>query len=154
MIIYVDADACPKPIKEILYRTALRLQINTKFVANQNISLPYSEYLKNIVVEGGPDAADNKIVDLVEEGDLVITADIPLADRVLDKIEKNIYVINPYGRQYTKEDIKYYLSKRNFFTDLRNNGVETGGSPPFSKKETSAFANQLDRLLTKINPKK
>lgn len=154
MIIYVDADACPKPIKEIIYRTAIRLKIETKFVANKYMSIPHSEFLKNVLVEGGADVADDKIVELIEEGDLVITADIPLADRVLEKFEKDIYVINPYGRQYTKEDIKYYLSKRNFFTNLRNNGVETGGSPPFSKKESSTFANQLDKLLTKLRSKK
>lgn len=147
MIIYVDADACPKPIKEILYRTANRLKIDTKFVANKYISIPNSEFLKNILVEGGPDSADDKIVEIVGADDLVITADIPLADRVIDK---GAVVINPYGRLYTKEDIKYYLSKRNFLTELRNNGVETGGSPPFSKKESAAFANQLDRLLTKM----
>jgi uncharacterized protein YaiI (UPF0178 family) len=150
MIIYVDADACPKPVKEILYRTAERLKINTKFVANQYMSLPQSDFLKNILVEGGPDSADDKIVELVEKGDLVITADIPLADRV---IEKDTLVINPHGRLYTKDDIKYFLSKRNFFTELRKNGVETGGSPPFSKKETTAFANQLDRILTKLRNK-
>jgi uncharacterized protein YaiI (UPF0178 family) len=147
MQIYIDADACPKNIKEILYRTAERRKIQLNLVANKFLRTPESSFIKTIIVPGGQDIADDKIVELITEGDLVITADIPLADRV---IEKHSFAINPRGSLYTKENIKQFLSNRNFLTELRNNGIETGGPAPFTTKDSHEFANQLDRFLTKM----
>ncbi|RYY00382.1 YaiI/YqxD family protein [bacterium] len=147
MIIYVDADACPKAVKELLYRTAEKRKINTIFVANNYMNTPLSDFISSVVVPKGADIADDKIVEMVNDGDLVITSDVPLADRVIDK---GALVITSYGKLYTKDDIKHFLSKRNFYTELRNNGIETSGPPSFSNKEITTFANQLDRILTKI----
>ncbi len=146
MQILVDADANPTAVTEILYRAANRKRINLILVANQKLKIPDSIYIKNQVVKEGPDEADHKIVELVKEGDLVITTDIPLADRV---IEKGATVINPRGKLYTRENIKKILSIRNLMTDLRNGGIQTERSPVFSIKDKQAFANQLDRFLTK-----
>ncbi len=147
MEIYIDADACPKNIKEILYRTAVKRQVQLNLVANKFLRTPESTFIKTIIVPGGQDVADDKIVELISEGDLVITADIPLADRV---IEKHAFAINPRGNLYTKDNIKEILSNRNFFTELRNNGIDTGGPAPFTTKDSHEFANQLDRFLTKM----
>lgn len=147
MIIYVDADACPKAVKELIFRTAEKRQVKVIMVANNHISTPYSDFISNIIVKKGADEADDKIVELVKDNDLVISADVPLADRV---IEKGALVITPYGKLYTKDDIKHFLAKRNFYTELRNNGTQTSGPPSFSNKEITAFANQLDRILTKM----
>lgn len=147
MQIWVDADACPKIIKEILYRAANRTQIKTLFVANQPLSVPGSAFIKTIQVSGGFDVADNYIVTNMQKGDLVITADIPLADAVIDHEGT---AINPRGELYSKDNIKHRLAIRNLSESLRSSGVRTGGPAMLSKKEIQAFANSLDRFLAKV----
>lgn len=144
MQIWVDADACPGVIKEILYRAAIRTQVMLTLVANQALRTPASPYIKSLQVPSGFDVADNRIVELMEAGDLVITADIPLAASV---IEKGGHALNPRGTLYSQENIRETLSLRNFMADLRSSGVETGGPPIFNQRDRQAFANQLDRLL-------
>lgn len=144
MQIWVDADACPKVIKEILYRAAKRTTITTIFVANQPLQLPLSPYIKKIVVSSGFDIADKHIVDEMAAGDLVITADIPLADAA---ITKGGVVLNPRGTFYTHENIKHHLAMRNLMTSLRDTGVVSSGQDKLSNKEPMAFANQLDKFL-------
>ncbi|MBU1193192.1 MAG: YaiI/YqxD family protein [Gammaproteobacteria bacterium] len=144
MQIWVDADACPGVIKDILYRAATRTQIMLTLVANQPLRTPASPYIKSLQVPAGFDVADNRIVELMAAGDLVITADIPLA---ADAIKKGGYALNPRGMLYTEENIRETLSMRNFMADLRSSGVETGGPPMFNQRDRQAFANQLDRLL-------
>jgi len=146
MQIFIDGDACPAAIKEILYRAAERRGIPLVLVANQKIAIPESDYISGIVVDAGPDIADYRIVELAEKGDLVISADIPLADRV---IGKGAYVIDPRGDIFTAENIKERLAVRDLMADLRNGGMETGGPPAFSQKDRKAFADQLDRFLAK-----
>ncbi|MFC1669914.1 YaiI/YqxD family protein [Spirochaetota bacterium] len=146
MKIYVDADACPSAIKDILVRASARLNLPIIFIANEPVKLPASEHIKSIIVNAGPDIADDKIVELVADGDLVISEDIPLADRV---IYKEAFVISTRGELYTKENIKQRLATRDLLNDLRNAGVETGGPAPLSPKDIRLFANQLDRFLTK-----
>lgn len=146
MQIWVDADACPNVIKEILFRAAKRVEIKTTLVANQELQIPGSPYIEFVQVRSGLDIADNYIVQHLEAGDLVITADIPLA---AEAIEKGAYALNPRGEFYDKGNIRERLSMRNFLNDLRSAGVETGGPPPFNQRVTGAFANQLDRFLTK-----
>lgn len=141
MKIWVDADACPSVIKEIIFRAANRKKILTVFVSNHGIYLPVSPYLKRMIVEGGFDIADNKIIDCMQAGDLVITADIPLANTV---INKHGYALNPRGELYTESNIKMRLSIRDFSESLRSSGVRTGGPDKISKKEIQAFANHLD----------
>ncbi|MBF0290268.1 MAG: YaiI/YqxD family protein [SAR324 cluster bacterium] len=145
MHIYVDADACPKVIKNILYKTANRLKIDVTLVANRFLHVPPSQFIKSIQVEYGMDVADEKIVELVRPGDLVITADVPLANNT---IEKGGVAINPRGEFYTKENIRNLLSIRNVMTELRDNGLKTEGPKTFSPKDQNAFANQLDRFMT------
>lgn len=146
MKIWVDADACPKTIKEILYRAVKRTKIGLILVANQPLSVPSSPFIKKVQVGAGFDVADNYIVQNLQEGDLVITADIPLADAV---IEKNGTALNPRGELYTKSNIKERLSLRNLSTELRSSGMMSGGGPSgLSKKDIQAFANSLDRFLT------
>lgn len=151
MKIWVDADACPKAIKDILVRAAGRVGVQTIFVANQPMRLPESEFIKKIQVPGGADVADDKIVELLQSGDLVITADIPLAARVVDK---DVVALDPRGDFYSKENIRERLSIRDFMDGLRSTGVETGGPASFKQKDSQAFANQLDRFLTKHARKK
>lgn len=146
MQIWVDADACPKVIKDILFRVADRLQIQTTLVANKLLHCPPSKHIRALQVPAGFDVADNKIVQLVEAGDLVITADIPLAAEV---IAKGGHVLNPRGEFYTKDTIQERLSMRNFMDTLRSSGVETGGPSALSQSDRQAFANQLDRFLAK-----
>ena len=146
MKIWIDADACPRPIKELLYRASERRKILLTLVANKAISFPPSRWLRGIQVAAGADVADQEIVRLLEEGDLVITADIPLA---ADVIEKGGHALDPRGEFFSKENIRERLSVRNFMDDLRSNGVETGGPAAFSAKDKQAFANQLDRFLTR-----
>ena len=150
MKIYVDADSCPKVIKEILYKTAHRHKIVLILVANQFMNTPESEFIEKIIVKEGADVADDKIVELITDDDLAITADIPLADRV---VEKDSVALNPRGFLYTKENIKPILSNRNFLTDLRNNGLITGGPAPFSQKDVHNFANKLESFLVKYKKK-
>ncbi|MDX8398946.1 MAG: YaiI/YqxD family protein [Gallionellaceae bacterium] len=146
MQILVDADACPKVIKEILFRVADRQRIQVTLVANKLLHCPPSQFIRALQVPAGFDVADNKIVQMVELGDLVITADIPLAAEV---IEKGGHVLNPRGELYTKDTIQERLTMRNFMENLRSSGVETGGPPSFSQGDRQAFANQLDNFLAK-----
>ncbi len=144
MQIYIDADACPKVIKNILYKAANRLNIQVILVANRSLHVPPSRFIKTIRVDAEMDAADEKIVAMVTPGDLVITADIPLANKT---IEKGGFAINPRGELYTKENVRTHLSMRNAMAELRESGVETGGPKAFSQKDQLAFANQLDRFI-------
>ena len=146
MQIWVDADACPGVIKEILFRAAERKQIPTVLVANQTIRHPPSQWIRAMQVEKGFDVADNRIVESASPGDLVITADIPLAAAVIDK---GAHALNPRGEFYSKENIRQLLDMRNFMDTLRSSGVETGGPPSFSQADRQNFANQLDRFLAK-----
>lgn len=146
MHIFVDADAIPTTVREILFRAAERTQIPLVLVANVQIKIPQSSLISGIVVQAGPDEADHKIAEMVEAGDLVITADIPLAARV---IEKGGTVIDYRGAMYSTANIKERLTMRNLMEDLRNSGIDTGGPAPFSLKDRKSFASQLDRLLTK-----
>jgi uncharacterized protein YaiI (UPF0178 family) len=148
MKIYVDADACPKVIKEVLYRTVNRRKIFMTLVADQFLKIPVSEYITAIQVEPGIDSADEKIVELVVPGDLVVTADVPLADKV---IEKGGFALNPRGELYTELNIKERLAVRDILAEMRSCGIESGGPPPFSNKDKEKFTNQLDRFLTKFN---
>ncbi len=146
MKIYVDADACPTVIKDILVRAAIRVRLPIIFIANQVVKLLESEYISMIIVDAGPDIADDKIVELVTDGDLVISEDIPLADRV---IAKEAFVISTRGELYTKDNIKHRLAIRDLLNDLRSAGIETGGPAQLNQKDIRMFANQLDRFLTK-----
>jgi hypothetical protein len=146
MRIFIDADACPRPIKEILYRAAIRTQTELILVANQYLKTPISPLIKIIQVESGFDAADRKIADELHAGDLVITADIPLADIVIDK---GGIALNPRGRLYTKDTIKQQLAVRNLMEHLRDNQMVSGGPPAFNKQDCQELANQLDKLLAK-----
>jgi uncharacterized protein len=144
MQIWIDADACPLVIKEILFRAAERLQLTLTLVANKTLRIPASAYIKTMQVPAGFDVADAKIVELTEPGDLVITGDIPLAS---DVIQKGGYALNPRGHFYTLDNIREYLSMRSFMDELRSSGIETGGPATFSNADRQAFANQLDRFL-------
>jgi len=146
MHIWVDADACPKVIKEILFRAAKRVGVFLTLVANQPLRIPKSHYINTIQVPGGLDVADDHILQQVQPDDLVITADIPFAAAV---IEKGAYVLTPRGRFYTIDNIREHLSIRNFLDELRSHGVETGGPATLNNKDREAFANQLNRFLTK-----
>ncbi len=144
MRIWVDADACPGVVKEILYRAAERAQIELTLVANQSLRVPPSKWIRAVQVEKGFDVADNRIAAEVAPGDLVITADIPLAAAV---IEKDGHALNPRGELYSRENIRQLLDMRNFMDTLRASGVDTGGPPSFSQSDRQAFANRLDRFL-------
>lgn len=146
MRIYVDADGFPKMAKDILVRAALRLRVPVVFVANKTIRLEPSELISSLIVPEGPDIADDRIAELAERGDLVVTADIPLADRVVDK---GAFALNPRGKLYTEENIKDRLAMRDLLSDLRDGGLMTGGPPAFGRKDCQAFADQLDRFLVK-----
>jgi uncharacterized protein YaiI (UPF0178 family) len=144
--IWVDADACPKVIKEILYRAADRVAMPLILVANQPLQVPGSRYIRTIQVGAGFDVADNHIVQQAEAGDLVITADIPLAAEV---IARGCLALNPRGELYTEDNIRQRLNMRDFMDTLRGSGVDTGGPASFSHADRQAFANQLDRLLAR-----
>ena len=146
MQIWVDADACPGVIKEILFRAAERAQISMTLVANQLLRTPPSRYIRAIQVPAGFDVADGKIVQHLEPGDLVITADIPLA---ADVIAKGGHALNPRGEFYTPDTIRERLNMRDFMDNLRGSGVDTGGPSSFSQGDRKAFASQLDRFLAK-----
>ncbi len=148
MRLWVDADACPNAIKEILYRAAQRAGVELTLVANQPLRTPPSPYIRSIQVPSGFDVADNRIAELVERGDLVITADIPLAATVIDK---GGLALNPRGELYTEENIKERLAMRNLMDELRGMGEVTGGPAALGKKDRQAFANALDRLLARIS---
>ena len=144
MKIWVDADACPKAVKEILYRVAERTEISVTLVANSRLHLPHSSFIHLIQVGSGADIADDEIADKCEAGDLVITADIPLAARV---VEKGAQALDPRGTIYDKNNIGQVLSMRNFMDELRGSGVETGGPSGFGQKEKFNFANALDKFI-------
>lgn len=146
MQIWVDADACPKVIKEILFRASTRTKIVLILVSNQAISIPSSPYISRMQVPAGFDVADNKILESMQAHDLVITADIPLAAGV---IERNGIALNPRGELYSHTNIKERLSIRNFSTDLRSSGTRTGGPSVLSKRDIQNFANNLDKVLAK-----
>lgn len=146
MQIWIDADACPNVIKEILFRAAERVKVATTLVANQLIRTPPSPYIRAVQVSGGFDVADNYIVEQVQAGDLVITADIPLADAV---ISKQGHALNPRGEFYTQENIKQRLAMRDFMDQLRSSGIQTGGPAALNQSDQRAFANRLDGFLAK-----
>lgn len=147
MQIWVDADACPSVIKDVLFRVADRLEVQVTLVANKLLRTPPSRFIRAIQVPAGFDVADNEIVRLVQEGDLVITGDIPLA---ADVLEKGGLPLNPRGEFYTKDTIQQQLTMRTFMDELRSSGVDTGGPAAFSQSDTRNFANQLDRFLTRL----
>ncbi|QOJ23153.1 MAG: YaiI/YqxD family protein [Gammaproteobacteria bacterium] len=144
MKIWIDADACPVVIKEILFRAAERTRRHLILIANHPVYIPPSPFIRMQQVESGFDVADNEIVKSVESGDLVITSDIPLAAQV---IKKEGLVLSPRGELYTKENIGARLSMRDFMETLRNSGVDTGGQSALSQNDRKTFANQLDKLL-------
>ncbi|MFB0935520.1 MAG: YaiI/YqxD family protein [Propionivibrio sp.] len=146
MKIWVDADACPAVIKEILYRAANRAQVPLTLIANQMLRVPPSPWIQALQVPSGFDVADRRIVQESEAGDLVITADVPLAAQV---IAKGAVVIDPRGELLNAQNIQERLTMRNFMEGLRSSGVETGGPAALSSADRQAFANQLDRLLAK-----
>lgn len=142
--VWVDADACPGVIKEILFRAAERARIPVTLVANQWLRTPPSRYIRALQVAGGFDVADGAIVERVQPGDLVVTQDIPLAARVL---ERGGIAVNPRGERYTADNMAERLSMRNFMEELRGAGVQSGGPPVFHARDRQAFANQLDRWI-------
>jgi uncharacterized protein YaiI (UPF0178 family) len=144
--IWVDADACPAVIKEILFRAAERLQLPLTLVANKPLRTPPSRVIRSIQVASGFDVADDHIVALVQHGDLVITADIPLA---AGAIECGAHALSPRGELYTQDNIRERLTMRDFMSQLRESGVQTGGPAALSLADRQAFANQLDRLLVR-----
>ncbi|MCM2306822.1 MAG: YaiI/YqxD family protein [Sulfuritalea sp.] len=146
MQIWVDADACPGVIKEILYRAAVRHALPLTLVANQWLRVPPSPHIRAVQVAQGFDVADSHIVEQVAAGDLVITADIPLAALV---VEKRAFALNPRGELYSAENIRQLLDMRNFMDSLRSSGVDTGGPPAFGPGDRQNFANQLDRLIAR-----
>jgi uncharacterized protein YaiI (UPF0178 family) len=145
--IWVDADACPVPIRNIIFRTAKRLKITTTFVANQTIKVPPVDYIHAITVPYGADIADHEIVESVAGGDLVITNDIPLASRV---VGKGATAIGMRGQLFDDSSVHGRLASRNLMEQLRSAGMETKGPKPLGPKDIQTFANQLDRILTKL----
>lgn len=146
MRIWVDADACPNVIKEILFRASERTQVPLTLVANQPLRTPSSPLIRQLQVASGFDEADRRIVELVASGDLVITADIPLAAKV---IEKGALALNPRGELYTEDNVRERLAMRNLMDELRGGGMITGGPAVLNQSDRQAFANALDRVLTR-----
>jgi|TARA_R110002060_G_scaffold46329_1_gene57570 uncharacterized protein YaiI (UPF0178 family) len=144
MKIWVDADACPVVIKEILFRAAERTQTTTTLLANHYLKVPPSKVISFVQVTAGFDVADDEIVKRAAPNDLVITADIPLAAEV---VEKGCLALNPRGELYTESNIRQRLNMRDFMDTLRSSGIDTGGAPPISQSDRQAFANNLDKLL-------
>jgi len=144
--IYIDGDAFPNLLKPIILKQIERLQIATVVMANKKITIGKSKYVSYLVVDAGADEADDKIVEALEEGDLVITADIPLADRV---ITKNAHAIDHRGELYSVDNIKQYLAMRNLMDKIRESGEITKGPKPFSSKDAELFANQINAFLSK-----
>lgn len=144
MKILVDADACPRAVKEILFRAVQRLKIRTTLVANQYVRVPLSEHVDSIAVSEGPDEADNRIAELAEEGDLVITADIPLADRV---VSKGATALDPRGTLLTAANIKERLATRDLLDELRSAALVDGGPSSYGQRDSQAFADELNRFL-------
>lgn len=146
MQIWVDADACPLVIREILFKAAHRTGVQLTLVANQSINVPALSNIRMLRVSSGFDVADNEIVKRVNPGDLVITSDIPLADEVL---QADAIALSPRGEAFTRENIKSRLNMRDFLESMRASGVQTGGPAAFSQSDRQSFANALDRYLTK-----
>ncbi len=146
MAIWIDADACPRVIRDILYRAAERCQVAVTLVANQAIERPRSHYVTMLQVAAGLDAADQEIVRRVAPGDLVITADIPLA---AEAIERQAEVLSPRGEAFTSDNIRERLNLRDFMDTLRGSGLASGGPPPLSGRDRQTFANALDSYLTR-----
>lgn len=144
--IWVDGDACPGVIKEILFRAAEREKVHVTLVANHWVRVPPSRYVRSLQVQGGFDVADSEIVERVQRGDLVVTQDIPLAARVL---AKDALALNPRGERYTADNIAERLSMRNFMEELRGSGIQTGGPATFHARDRQAFASELDRWLAR-----
>ncbi|AMX01309.1 YaiI/YqxD family protein [Microbulbifer thermotolerans] len=149
--IWVDADACPVAIKEILFRAAERTHTEMTLVANQPLRVPPSRFIRSMQVTAGFDVADNEIVKRCAAGDLVITSDIPLASEVIDK---GADALNPRGERYTKANIRARLNMRDFMDTMRASGLHTGGPPPLGQQERKAFADQLDRWLAAARRKR
>lgn len=147
MQIWIDGDACPKAVKDILFKAAERKQIKLTIVANQPLAVPPSRFIHRVQVGAGYDAADAYIVEHLASGDLVITADVPLASEV---VSRGALALNPRGECYSTETIKERLAMRDFMETLRSSGVQTGGPAPLSAREVQAFANQLDKFLAQI----
>jgi uncharacterized protein YaiI (UPF0178 family) len=147
MKLWIDADAAPRDVKEIAYRAARRLKLETVLVANQRLSAPLDHpYITTVRVEGGPDVADRYIAEHAEPGDVAVTADIPLAARL---VEKRVTVLDPRGEEYSEENVGERLAVRDFMDDLRGSGVVTGGPRPYGPKDRQSFAAALDRALTR-----
>lgn len=149
--IWVDADACPAALKDILFRTVGRLKVPLTLVANQSMRVPKSELIQVIAVPHGADVADNRIVELMHAGDIVITGDIPLAAKV---VEKKGVAIGTRGELFDDSNVHARLASRNLMEHLRSSGVETSGPKPQNPKDIQAFANQLDRILTRLLKKR
>jgi len=145
--IWIDADACPKVVKETVFKISVRLNIPVCLVANSYMAVPQGTLITSIQVDQGADVADFYIVENLSKNDLVITADIPLAALV---VEKEATAINPRGELYTEENVSERLSMRDFMQDLRDSGVDTGGPAPFGPKDKERFTNSINRLLTKM----
>ena len=147
LTLWLDADAAPRDVKEVCYRVSERLKLPTVLVANQRLQLPVGyPHLSAVRVDGGPDVADAYIAEHASTGDVAITADIPLAALL---VPKGVFVIDPRGELYTPESIGERLSVRNFMDSLRSSGVETGGHAAYGAREKQAFANALDRVMTR-----
>ena len=146
MQVLVDADACQVVVKEMLFRAARRVEVSVTLVANQYLRTPPSRFIKALQVPAGFDAADDRIVELVRNGDLVITSDIPLAAAALDK---GAHVLDPRGSWFSRENIQERLTMREVMDQLRSSGVETGGPAPYTPNDSKAFAGQLDRFLAR-----
>jgi uncharacterized protein YaiI (UPF0178 family) len=147
MKLWIDADAAPRDVKDIACRTARRLELETLLVANQRLHVPPgSAFVSAVRVEGGPDVADQHIVDHAEPGDVCVTADIPLAALL---VENGVIVIDPRGEEHTRDNIGERLAVRDFMDGLRGAGMETGGARPYSARDKQAFAGALDRVLTR-----
>jgi len=146
MTLFIDGDAFPNLLKPIVLRSIERLALTTKVIANKKINIGKSQHIEYIIVDQGADEADHHIVELCQEGDLVITADIPLADRI---INKNAHAIDHRGELYSVDNIKQYLAMRNFMESIRESGEITGGPKAFGQKDAHAFANQLNAFLAK-----
>jgi len=146
MRIYVDADGFPSAAKDLVIRAAIRLQVPLVFVANKRVRYEPSAIVSSVIVPEGPDVADDRIVEMAAPGDLVLTADIPLADRV---VARGAFALDPRGKLYTEANIKDRLAMRDLLNELRDSGMMTGGPPKFGKKDCQAFVNQLDSFLVR-----
>ncbi len=145
--IWIDADACPRVVKDLVFRASSRLKVPVCLVANRYMPVPPEPLITSVLVDKGMDIADSYIFDNVTENDIVITADIPLAALV---VEKGATAIDPRGELYTEDNVRERLSMRDFIKGLRDNGVDTGGPPPFGPKDKERFANSVNRVLTKM----